>query len=427
MRAAIVAVGSELLSTDRLDTNSLRVTELLERHGVELVAKSVVGDDEGAIAREIGLRLDEADLVIVSGGLGPTADDVTREAAAAALGRRLTEDPEVWKTIERRFASFGRVPTANNRRQARVVEGARVLRNPRGSAPGLRIDDGPRAVFLLPGVPHELDGMLAADVEPWLESRSGGTALEYAVLKVASRAESEVDGWLEPAYADFGRERITVLAGVGEIKVRLAATGPEAERRARLDSMRARVRGLLGDALYGEGAETTLEQVVGERLAERGSTLAVAESCTGGLLAERLTRVPGSSRYFLGGAVVYANQVKSGILGVPAALIEEHGAVSGPVARAMAEGCRRAFGADFALAVTGIAGPDGATPGKPVGTVFQAVAGPEGTEQRRLRFPGDRERIRAYAAQAALEILRRRLLGIGGTLWTEERAVSDAS
>jgi nicotinamide-nucleotide amidase len=422
MRAAIVAIGSELLSTDRLDTNSLRITERLERHGVELVAKSVVGDDEAAIARELARRLAEAELLIVSGGLGPTADDVTREATAAALGRRLIDDPEVWRAIERRFASFGRVPSPNNRRQALVIEGARVLANPRGSAPGLRIEDGPRTLFLFPGVPHELDGMLAADLEPWLAARSGGSALDYAWFKTALRAESEVDGQLEPAYAEFGRERITILAGIGEVKVRIAAAGPEAERRARLETMGARVRALLGAGVYGEGAETTLEQVVGERLIERGWTIAVAESCTGGLLAERLTRQPGSSRYFAGGAVVYANQAKSGILGVPAALVEEHGAVSEPVARAMAEGCRLAFGTDLAVAITGIAGPDGGSPEKPRGTVHEALAGPEGTEHRRFRFPGDRERVRAYAAQAALEIVRRRLLGIGGAIWTEEPA-----
>jgi len=412
VRAAVIAVGSELLSTDRLDTNSLRVAALLERYGVELVGKSVAGDDERAVATEIGRRLADAELVVVSGGLGPTADDVTREAVAAALGRPLVEDPEVWRAIERRFASFGRVPTANNRRQAEIIAGARVLPNPRGTAPGQRLElDGGRALILLPGVPVELEGLLAEQVEPWLAARAGGAALEYAVLKTAMRPESEVDRELEPAYAEFGREAITVLAAPGEVRVRLSARGPEPERRARLEAMRARVRALLGRAVFAEQGEATLEGVVGALLAGRGLTVATAESCTGGLLAERLTRVPGSSGWFPGGVVAYANESKVRDLGVPEALLAAHGAVSEPVARALAQGARQRFATSLGVGITGIAGPDGGSPEKPVGTVHVALAGPdERTIHRPYRLPGDRERVRWFAAQAALEMIRRRLL-----------------
>lgn len=413
MRAAVVAVGTELLSTDRLDTNSLRIAGLLERHGVELVAKSVCGDDEGAIAGEIARRLAEVELVLVSGGLGPTADDVTREAAAAALGRGLVEDPDVWRAIEERFASFGRVPTENNRRQSQVIEGARVLDNPWGTAPGIlcELANG-RTLVLLPGVPVELEGLLARHVEPWIAARSGGAAVEYATLKTAMRPESEVDRKLEPAYEAFGRAPITVLAAPGEVRVRLAARGGESERRARLDAMRAKVRELLGDAVFSEDAEATLEAVVGRLLGERGWTIATAESCTGGLLAERLTRVPGSSAYFLGGVVAYSNASKVRDLAVDPELVERHGAVSEPVALALAEGARERFGADLGIGITGIAGPDGGSEEKPVGTVHVAVAGPgEAIGHRRLRFPGERERVRWFAAQGALEMVRRRLLG----------------
>lgn len=423
VRAAIVAVGSELLSTDRLDTNSLRITERLERRGVALVAKSVIGDDEPALEAELRLRLAECELVVVTGGLGPTADDVTREAAAAALGRRLAEDPEVWRTIEERFASFGRAPSPNNRKQAEVIEGATVLRNRRGTAPGLRLEDGRATLFLFPGVPHELDALLERELEPWLAERAGEVAIETVTIRVALRPESEVDRALAPAYDEFGRTPITVLASPGEVRVRLSATGPLPARHARLAAMRARAMELLGDSAYGEGADASLEATVGILLAERGWTLATAESCTGGMIAERLTRVPGSSAWFPGGLVAYANGVKVEGLGVPEALLAEHGAVSEPAARAMAEGARRRFGADLAVAVSGIAGPGGGSAEKPVGTVHLAVAGPGGeTVHRHIRFPGDRERVRVFAAASALELVRRRLLGLPLAFWSGEAA-----
>ncbi len=414
MRAAILALGSELLGTDRLDTNSLKLTGLLARHGVELRRKAVIGDSEEEVAAEIRTLLGRVDLILVTGGLGPTADDVTREAVANALGRSLHQDDEVLASLERRFQALGwRMPDVN-RRQAQVVEGAEVLTNPRGSAPGLRLESGGCTLFLFPGVPNEMEGLMASELEPWLAARSGGVARETAVLKIAGLPESVVEERIAPAYDEFGREAITILASVGEIRLQATAEGPEPERRARLQAMVARLGELAGDAVYTTREADTLESVVGGLLRAAGTTLTAAESCTGGLFSQRVTSIAGSSDYFLGGAVTYSNELKTQLVGVPAVMIAEHGAVSEPVARAMAEGVRTHLGSDWGVGITGIAGPGGGTPEKPVGTVHIAVAGPgDGdVEHRRLRLPGDRERIRMFSAQIALEMLRRRLLAV---------------
>ncbi|MGE0640468.1 MAG: competence/damage-inducible protein A [Thermoanaerobaculia bacterium] len=411
MRATILAVGSELLSTDRLDTNSLRLTGMLEEYGVELVRKVVVGDLEDEIATEIAALWDAGELLLVSGGLGPTADDVTREGAARALGVQLTEDPAVIEAIAARFASFGRPVSENNRKQAQVLAGGRALANPHGTAPGQIFERGGRALFLFPGVPHELDYLAAEHLRPWLAARSGGVAVEAVTMKVAMRPESEIDQKLVPVYERFGREAIGVLASPGEIRIVLKASGPESGRKTQLAAMREAVREAIGDSLFGEGAATLLEQVVGELLRRAGLAVAVAESCTGGLLAARLTSVPGASAWFPGGVVSYANERKVEWLGVPERLLAEHGAVSEPVARAMAEGIRDATGADFGVGITGVAGPDGGSEAKPVGTVHVALARPDGdTVHRMARFLGDRERTRLFATQMALETLRRELV-----------------
>lgn len=411
MKAAILAVGSELLGTDRLDTNSLKLTGVLERYGVELRRKSVVGDSVEEMADELHTLLSRHDLVLVTGGLGPTADDVTREAVARALGRGLVFDEEILATIERRFREHGRVMPSVNRKQAEVVEGAVLIPNARGTAPGMRIEGQGSTLFLFPGVPFELEGMIESDLVPWLAERSGGVGRETSTIKVACLPESVVEERVRPAYDEFGREHITILASPGEIRLRSTAEGPEPERRKRLAAMTARLRELAGDAVYACREEDTLEAVVGELLRKAGATLAVAESCTGGLLAERITRVAGSSDYFLGGAVTYTNELKAQVLGVPAEMLAEHGAVSEPVARAMAEGVRRAFHSDWGAGITGVAGPGGASEAKPVGTVHIAIAGPGGrAEHHKVRFPGDRERVRAQSAQLALDLLRRMLL-----------------
>ena len=412
VRATILAVGSELLSTERLDTNSLRLTALLERHGFELVKKSVVGDLAEELVNEIRALWESSALVLVCGGLGPTADDLTREAAAVALGVELREDAETQARIERRFAAMGRKASPNNRKQAEVLVGARVLDNPNGTAPGQLFERDGKALFLFPGVPFELDRMAADDLLPWLEARAAGTARETWTIKVAMRPESEVDQALAAVYEEFGREWITVLAGAGEVKILLTALGADSERQERLTRMRERTLAVLGDGVFGEGAETTLEAVVSGLLAEAGLTVATAESCTGGLVAERITRVPGSSRIFVGGVVAYANELKSSLLDVPPELVRREGAVSEAVAKAMALGVCRRLGSDIGVSITGIAGPDGGTAEKPVGTVHLAIAGPAGVEveHRAARFPGNRERIRMFASQMALEMLRRRLI-----------------
>lgn len=417
MKAAILAVGSELLGTARLDTNSLRLTKVLDRHGVELRAKGVLGDSEEDIAAELRRLLDLYDVVLVTGGLGPTADDVTREATAMAFGRGLHTDEEALASLESRFRDLGwRMPEVN-RRQAVVVDGATVLRNRRGTAPGqLLTTERGSSLFLFPGVPLELDGMIEDYLEPWLAERSGGIGRETVTLKLASLPESVVEERIAPAYEEFGREHITILASPGDVRLCATAEGPEPERRRRLEVMAARLAELAGTAVYAYREEDTLEKVVGDLLRQAGATLALAESCTGGLVSERLTRVPGSSDYFLGGAVTYTNELKTRLVGVPPEMLAEHGAVSEPVARAMAEGVCRALGSDYGIGITGVAGPGGGSEAKPVGTVHLALATPQGeTDHRKVRFPGDRERIRWHASQLALEMLRRRLLGISSS------------
>jgi nicotinamide-nucleotide amidase len=417
MKAAILAVGSELLGTDRLDTNSLRLTALLDRYGVELRRKAVIGDSEEEIAAELRNLLGRVDLVpidliLITGGLGPTSDDVTREAVAAALGRQLHLDEEVLAALEQRFQSLGwRMPEVN-RRQAQVVEGAEVLANDRGTAPGLRVESGGTNLFLFPGVPNELEGLMVSALEPWLAERAGDVARETAVLKIAGLPESVVEERIAPAYEEFGREAITILANAGEIRLQATAAGPEAERRSHLQSMVARLSELAGDAVYTTRDEDTLESVVGDLLRAAGTTLTAAESCTGGLFSQRITAVAGSSDYFLGGAITYSNELKTQMVGVPPEMIDEHGAVSEPVARAMAEGVRRTLGSDWGVGITGIAGPGGGSEEKPVGTVHVAIAGPgDGdVEHRKLRLPGDRDRVRRFSAQVVLEMLRRSLI-----------------
>jgi len=418
MKAAFLAVGSELLGTDRVDTNSLRLTEVLERFGVALERKAVIGDDEREIADEIRRLLDKVDLVLISGGLGPTADDVTRSAAARALDRKLVMDEEVVDRIRHLFESHGLRMPESNRRQAEVIEGAEVIPNRRGTAPGLRIETAEdRTVFLLPGPPNELEGMIGSHLEPWLAEHTEGGRRERRTLKVASLPESEVEERIRPAYDEFGRETLSILAQPGEIRVRFWAEGGEEERKRRLEAVERRVRELVGSAVFAGSEGEELEAVVGELLRKAGRRVATAESCTGGLVAERFTRVAGSSDYFLGAAVTYTDRLKQDLLGVPEELLRQHGAVSEPVARSMARGVRERLGADYGIGITGIAGPGGGSADKPVGTVHIAVAGPgedgdaaDDVVHRRVRFPGDRERVRHQSGQLALEMLRRRLL-----------------
>lgn len=416
MKAAILAVGSELLSTERLDTNSLALTALLESFGVDLIGKSVIGDDEELIARELEIRLSEADLVLVTGGLGPTADDRTRAATARAVGRNLSVDESVVDHIRQLFASFGRVMPEVNRRQGEVIDGAEVLENRFGSAPGQRIvAEGGAEIFLFPGVPRELKGMMADHLEPWLRQRLGdeGAAVERRTLKVACLPESEVEERIAAVYETYGRDAIAVLASPGDIRVQGVATGTPGERARVLDALMSDLREAIGPAVYGEGADE-LEAVVGELLREEILTVSTAESCTGGLISQRLTRIPGSSAWLEGGVVTYSYALKTKLLQVEPEMLAQYGAVSEPVVTQMARSARKLLDTDLAIAVSGIAGPGGATDEKPVGTVHFALAGPgnDDLEHRLVIFPGDRERVRRMTSQLALEMIRRKVLEV---------------
>ncbi len=416
MKAGILAVGTELLGSDRLDTNSLVLTGTLHRFGVEVCRKAVVPDNEEEIARELGRCLADLDLVLVTGGLGPTSDDLTREAAARALAAPLIRDPELLAALEARFRKWGHAMPPSNACQADVIEGAEVLPNPRGTAPGMRVERPGQTLFLFPGVPAELEGLVRSDLEPWLLQHAGGTQQETLVLRVACMSESALEDMLGPVYAEFGSEHVSVLASPGDIQVRLRANGVGEDRCEILEAMASRVEELLGRSVYARGIQSSLEGTVGELLRASGQTVSTAESCTAGLLAERLTRVAGSSEYFVGGVVVYSNRLKQRLLGVPTETLERFGAVSRQVVCAMAEGAVGCLESHFAIAISGVAGPGGGTVEKPVGTVHLALAeaGAE-TAHRELHLPGDRQRIRLLASQWALEMLRRRLLSAGAT------------
>jgi nicotinamide-nucleotide amidase len=410
MKAEIIAVGSELLTPDRVDTNSLFLTAQLNRLGIEVVRKCVVGDDAGELQNSFRAALESVDLVIASGGLGPTEDDLTRETLAALLGRRLIRDDAILKDIEEKFRRYGRTMPEVNTKQAMVPEGATVLPNPRGTAPGLWIEDRGRIVVLLPGPPLELEGMFAAQVAPRLDARATGIRLHTRELRVAGMGESAVEQIVAPIYKSYRDARTTVLSAPGEIQIHLRVWSADAPAAGRLlDEMVERLELALGDNVFTKKGES-LEQVVAQELTWHGATIAVAESCTGGMLGERLTRLPGSSSHFLGGVISYHNTLKMAWLDVPQELIDSKGAVSAEVVRAMAEGIRRTSGATLGLAVTGIAGPTGATPEKPVGTVYVALATSETVQEKRLQLPGERERVRLQATQAALDLVRRHFL-----------------
>jgi nicotinamide-nucleotide amidase len=410
MKAEIIAVGSELLTPDRVDTNSLFLTAHLNRLGVEVTRKTIVGDELAALRNAFGDAMERAELVISSGGLGPTEDDRTREAVADLLGRKLAHDPAVMSKIEARFRQLGRTMSEVNARQAMVPEGATVLENDRGTAPGLWLEERGRIVILLPGPPHELKAMFSAQVEPRLERLSTGVRLVARELRVAGMGESDVDQRIAPIYTRHSDVQTTILAAPGEIQIHLRAWSadiPAAERV--LQEIQESIVLTLGEAVFTTAGES-MEEVVARELTMRQATIATAESCTGGLLAERLTRISGSSVYFLGGVVSYSNTLKSAWVDVPADIIESRGAVSAEVAVALADGIRRRTGATIGVGVTGIAGPTGGTPEKPVGTVHVAIADVSGSKERGVRYPGERDRIRWQASQTALDLVRRYFL-----------------
>ena len=413
-RAAIVAVGSEMLTPSKVDTNSLFITEQLNLLGIPVAFKTIVGDDRGDLETAVRDALTRVDLLVCCGGLGPTDDDLTRVVVADVLQRPLVEDEAITARIRARFQGRGLEMPEINRRQAMVPTGGHVILNPNGTAPGLWIEHGNQLVLLLPGPPRELKPMMATLAEGALRERAGGMSLVRRVIKITGRSESHTDEAVQPLYAEWAGARIpisaTILASLGQIELHLTAccaTRTDAE--AALDRAVEQVTAVMGLHVYSTDARG-LEEVLGEMLVSRRFTIAVAESCTGGLIASRLTDVPGSSRYVERGVVTYSNASKTELLGVPTEMLAEHGAVSEPVAITMAEGIRSRAGVDIGVGVTGIAGPDGGTPEKPVGTVCVAASTGGGSRVRTFRFVGGREMVKFQASQAALDMVRRMLL-----------------
>jgi nicotinamide-nucleotide amidase len=410
MKAEIIAVGSELLTPDRLDTNSLYITGRLNRLGIAVERKTVVADEHQQLRDAFKESLSRADLVIATGGLGPTEDDLTREAISDTLGRKLALNHDVLRVIEARFRRMGRPMAERNARQAMVPQGASVLENSRGTAPGLWIEADGHIVVLLPGPPHELQGIFVEQVEPRLARLAGGIRLYARELRTVGVPESDLDERIAPIYKRYGDVQTTILAGLGEIQIHLRTWSKDAQAaELMLDEIVKQIALKLGESIFTVSGQS-LEEIVAAELTKNRATIATAESCTGGLLAERLTRIPGSSSYFLGGVVCYSNELKTAWADVPAALIETRGAVSPEVAQALATGIRLRTGATIGVGITGIAGPGGGTPEKPVGLVYIALADVAGFKEHTGRFPGDRERIRWFASQTALDMVRRYFL-----------------
>ena len=413
-RAAIIAVGSELLTPSRTDTNSLFITEQLNLLGIEVAFKSIIGDDRAELEHAVRSAIARVDLLVCCGGLGPTDDDLTRPAVADVLNRPLVEDETITARIRARFQGRGLEMPEINRRQAMVPVGARVLENANGTAPGLWIEDGDRVVLLLPGPPRELKPMMTAVAEGPLRQRAAGQPLVRRVIMITGRSESHTEEAVQPLYAEWARAAIpisvTILASLGQIELHLSVCcASRAAAEAALDDAVECVKAVMGLHVYSTDGRA-LEEVLGAMLAERRLTIAVAESCTGGLIMSRLTDVPGSSRYVERGVVSYSNTSKIELLGVPEELIKAHGAVSDPVAAAMADGIKARARVDIGVGVTGVAGPDGGTPEKPVGTVSIAAVTPGGSRVRTFRFVGGREMVKFQASQAALDMVRRMLL-----------------
>jgi nicotinamide-nucleotide amidase len=410
MRACIIAVGSEMLTPLRVDSNSLFITERLNEIGIDVRLKFVAGDDVHELADLLRGVVTWADVVVATGGLGPTADDITRDAVSRAFAAPMEIDESIVERIRERFARRGMTMPLINRQQGMVPKGAVVLPNPNGTAPGLWLEHGRATILLLPGPPREMRPMLEAVIHERLAPRAGGAALFRRVLKVTGRTESDVDSRAQPVYQRWLSQAVpistTILAVLGQIELHLSArASSRAEGEAALEGAIGELQAVLGDSVYSVDGRP-LEAIVGELLQARKMTIAVAESCTGGLLASRLTDVAGSSAYVDRGVVCYSNRSKVETLGIPEKLIAAHGAVSEPVAQAMADAIRRQADSAAGIGITGIAGPGGGTPEKPVGTVAIAVSVARESCVRTFQFVGGREQVKFQATQAALNLLR---------------------
>src|SRR5436190_5472932 len=409
LSAEIVAIGTELLTPDRTDTNSLWLTRELNDIGIDVKLKTIVGDDGERLEEAVRDAMRRSDIVITTGGLGPTADDITREFTARAVDRELVYHDDLEQHLRERFRSWGRDMPEINKRQAYIIDDAAVLPNPHGSAAGMLAEIDGKILAILPGPPRENRPMFTDHVLPKLKEIAGEVYVHRRVLKVSGKGESAVDEIAAPIYTKYADVQTSVLFNKSEVEIHVAAQADNA-RSARdvAEKLVDELAGKLGNSVFSTNGET-MEEVVGQVLKQRGETLSVAESCTGGLIGRRLTEVPGSSAYFMEGAITYSNDAKIRTLGVDPQIIARHGAVSAECAEAMAAGMRERAATDHAISVTGIAGPDGGSDEKPVGTVFIGYSGPEATRSIHIVLPGDRYLIRWRASQAALDLLRRQL------------------
>ncbi|MGH9938452.1 MAG: competence/damage-inducible protein A [Blastocatellia bacterium] len=409
LNAEIIAIGSEMLTPFRVDTNSLWLTERLNAMGIEVKLKTIVGDDEARLEETVRDAMKRSEIVIATGGLGPTEDDITRKIFARVLKRQLILEQAILDRVRARFVRRGIPMPEINARQALIINGAQILDNNNGTAPGMLITEGKCTVVLLPGPPREMKPIFDASVAPVLKKRAGEMLIVRRCLSVFGLTESRTDELAAPIYLKYRNPSTTILFKDGQIELHLTAQARnESEAEKLLDELAGGLDEVLGEYVFSRRNET-LEEVVGELLKLRGYTLATAESCTGGLLAGRLTDVPGSSEYFLEGVVSYSNEAKVDLLGVPKKWIKTHGAVSQQVAEAMAAGIRKRAGSTFGVGVTGIAGPGGGSEEKPVGLVYIALADDSQTTTRKLIFPGDRQFIRTLSVNAALDMIRRRI------------------
>jgi len=410
LTAEIIAVGSELLTPERTDTNSLWLTEKLNEIGIEVKLKTIVGDEEMRLEETIRDAVKRSDIVITTGGLGPTEDDVTRQVSAKAIDRELVYHTELEDDLRTRFERWGRKMPEINKRQAYVIDGSDVLPNPNGSAVGMFARVGEKFLAVLPGPPRENQPMFIDHVLPHLKEVAGTVFVKRRNLRVVGLGESALDEAIAPIYTAYKSVQTSILFNKTEVEVQISATDTdETAAKRTADELADKVVEKLGVAVFSFNGET-MEEVVGKLLTERGLTVSLAESCTGGLIAERLTDMPGSSKYFLEGAVTYSNGAKISRLGVKSETLDRFGAVSAETAEEMAVGMRERAQTDFAVSITGIAGPDGGSEEKPVGTVFIALADAEGVRSMKFVFPGDRYLIRWRSSQAALDFLRRRIL-----------------